>query len=150
VKILNDGNPPWSEVLAHFGVKGMRWGQRKAKVGPNGKPMPTRKQLRAMDKKTKARWKAEDQKAVTKDNAEILAARGRVGQAHANIRAAQKKYKTDKKMVGKLAAREILGKTTQKDYDTLNTANRITSRERTGLVIAALTIGAAEGALKAF
>ena len=146
--ILNDGNPPWSEVLAHFGIKGMRWGQRKAKTGPNGKPMPTRKQLRGMDKAARAKQKAADRKEIDKDDQSIRDARSRVGQAHANIRAAKKKYKGDKKMIGKVAARSILEKTTQKDFDTLNNANRITSRERTGLVIAAITVGALEGATK--
>lgn len=146
--ILNDGNPPWSEVLAHFGIKGMRWGQRSAKTGPGGKPMPTRKQLRGMNKVVRSKQKAADKKAIAKDDQSIHDARARVGQATANIHAAKKKYKGDKKMIGKVAARSILEKTTQKDFDTINTANRITSRERTGLVIAAITVGALEGATR--
>ena len=133
--ILNDGNPPWSEVLAHFGIKGMRWGQRS-------------KQLRGMNKVARSKQKAADKKAIAKDDQSIHDARARVGQATANIHAAKKKYKGDKKMIGKVAARSILEKTTQKDFDTINTANRITSRERTGLVIAAITVGALEGATR--
>jgi hypothetical protein len=31
VKIVNNVNPPLAEVLAHHGVKGMHWGERKKK-----------------------------------------------------------------------------------------------------------------------
>ena len=44
MRILNEVNPPLEDALAHFGVKGMRWGQRKAQESTGG---GTRKATRA-------------------------------------------------------------------------------------------------------
>jgi hypothetical protein len=134
VKILGADKPPLVE-LSHFGVKGMHWGTRKSSTTSGSPPPPTRKQLRGMNKAARARQNVERKQNIASDDAEIRDARSRVGEAYSNIRAAKQKFKKDKQMVGRVTAREILNKTTQKDYDILAKADEQTHHEAIGSLI---------------
>lgn len=136
MKILGASKPSLAD-LAHFGVKGMHWGVRRSSPSGGGSAPPTRKQRRAMDKAALARQKTERKTAISVNDAEIRGARARVGEAHANIQAAKAKFKDNKRMLGKVTAREILDKTTQKDYETLSRAADQTHHEAIGGLLGA-------------
>lgn len=88
--------------LAHYGVKGMRWGRRKAQDS-SGPRTPTRKELKKMDR--------------TNRDADIDAARERVAKAEAAGDKNIEKYDRDKKLIGKYAAEQALKKAESKLYD---------------------------------
>lgn len=148
MKTLTGEKPSLREALEHFGVMGMHWGSRKGASRGTGKPMPTRKQRRQMDKTARARQKGAAKAADKQNDAEIQAARARVAESYAHIRAAKKKYKTNKKQLGKVTAREIMDKTTQKDYNTLAKADERTHKERVAFVIGAVASVAVSSALR--
>lgn len=115
---------PSLQDLAHFGVKGMRWGQRMAERRTQ------RRTLRALDKKNR---KADN---VTR-NAEIDAARSRYNKnARKDYKAAKAQYKTERKVIGKYAARKKFEAVKQKNMSDYEIANQVKSgAETVGAII---------------
>ena len=110
---------PSLQDLAHFGVKGMRWGERMAARRTQ------RRSLRALDKKNKK----EDNVAR---NAEIDAARTRYRtSARKNYKSAKAQYKTDKTTIGKYAARKKFNAVKQKNMDDHEIASQVKSGAET-------------------
>lgn len=115
---------PSLDDLAHFGVKGMKWGQRMAARRTQ------RRTLRALDKKNR---KADN----VARNAEIDAARARYNKnARKDFKAAKATFKTEKKTIGKYAARKNLEKVKQKNMTDFEIANQVKSgAETVGAII---------------
>ena len=115
---------PSLQDLAHFGVKGMRWGQRMAERRTQ------RRTLRALDKKNR---KADN---VTR-NAEIDAARSRYNKnARKDYKSAKAQYKTERKVIGKYAARKKFEAVKQKNMSDYEIANQVKSgAETVGAII---------------
>lgn len=81
--------------LAHYGVKGMKWGERRAHT----------KNMRGLDK-------AERKKNREQHTDEVDGARARIksGEAKQTYKAAKVQYKKDREVIGKVAARKALVK----------------------------------------
>ena len=116
------------DFLEHAGVKGMKWGKRKAespKLGPDGNPAKTRSELRDMDKASR---KNDVAAAIAKRKAtnaeidgEIDAARNRQksGANKAMLKDAKTQYKIDRAVIGKREAKKALAEVrnkTETDY----------------------------------
>jgi hypothetical protein len=103
-----------SDFLEHYGVLGMKWGVRKAKsgpkMGPDGKPQKTRKELRSLNKESRNKDRAERQAKVDERDNQIDAARARLnsGANRDKLKAAKAKFKIDKKTKGRRAAAKSL------------------------------------------
>lgn len=121
------------DFLEHHGVKGMRWGKRKS-AG-----MPSRGELREMNKVARVKVKAEKKKkAVAADN-EILNARAGAKGAKAELKSARQEYRTQKQQIGRVAARDIYNKRAEKPLSTLTKASERT-RQEVGVDLAVLVI----------
>lgn len=141
------------EFLEHFGVKGMRWGHSKGsssapKLGPDGKPAKTRKELRGLNK-------ASRQAETDKWNSDIDDARSRTeGKANrvANkkmLKDAKTQFKVDKKVIGSREARKALASVREKHANDLAVAARAkTGRETVNSVISTLAVGILVNGLK--
>lgn len=90
------------DFLAHFGVKGMKWGQRKE----------ARVRNRQLNKASRKKDKSEHAD-------EVQSARDHVnsGQSKANLKQANKDYKADKVRVGSREARKILAEKRDAEYE---------------------------------
>ena len=94
------------EFLAHYGVPGMKWGQRRAHA----------KEMRSLDKASKKKDKAE-----RSDKIDAARDRFRSGQARAEYKQAKAEYKAQKNVIGKREAKKILNEVKEKnlaDYET--------------------------------
>jgi hypothetical protein len=144
------------DFLAHFGVRGMRWGvrkdrgnrdeifrQRAAEKKANG--MPTRSALRAKNKiargENRAAAKIARDKAVAAADAKINAARDQLNIDAANYNTARKQYKTDKQEMGRVAAKRALNDARDQFNKTWDTASELTYKEQQ--IATAVDIGAA-------
>lgn len=119
------------DFLEHFGVKGMRWGHRKApSSSSDGPAAPTRKELRGMNKVARAGQRADaKQKAVDNDNA-IKEARARRKDNYNELKTAKKQYKNDKKQIGRVAAKQVLRQNQEKPLKDLEKASELTRKEQ--------------------
>lgn len=81
------------DALAHFGVKGMKWGVRNEH----------RSQMRALNKESRAR-----DKAARKDAIETARARIATGQSRKELKTAKEQYKRDKNVIGSREAKKTL------------------------------------------
>jgi len=139
MNLQEDTKPSLDDALAHFGVKGMRWGVRKAaEPTGGGSSGPSRRELRTMDKQAKAKDRAAR-------NAEIDAARERYATtARKNYLDARAQYKVEKKTIGKYEARKKLDAVKQKNLDDYEAAQQIKSGKETALyvlgVVGAVTV----------
>ena len=111
------------DFIAHFGVKGMKWGVTKGDSGSSssssssGGSVKTRKELRGLDKASRKNDKVAR-------NASIDAARDRVkNTASGELKAAKAAYKAERMVIGKREARKALNKVRDdqlKDYKLAN------------------------------
>lgn len=104
------------DVLMHFGVKGMRWGHRRAEgeLSPRQKNRELNKQF-ARDESARIIAKSKTEKNP------VLAARARVytGANHTRLKTAKEEYKKEKPQVGSKEARkklDVVKRETLADY----------------------------------
>lgn len=129
------------QELKHYGVPGMRWGKRKGPTSSSDAPGnsgPNRRDLKALDKQTKARQKAERNEVIDKARAEYN------DNARKNYLDAKAQYKTDKAIIGKRAAKEAFDKVKMKNMLDAEVASQAKSGKET---VNALLISAALGAV---
>ena len=118
--------PTRDEALAHFGIKGMHWGTRKAPSSA-----PTNRQLNKASR-------AADRAARDK---EIDAARQRFNtQSRAKFLKAKAQFQEDKKTIGSRAARQKFNAVKQKNIDDAEIANMAKSGKETTKAVLA-TVG---------
>ena len=98
-------------VLAHFGVKGMKWGVRRAASA-----------VATGAKKVKV--------AVEDRDREIEEARKALPGERANLKEAKKQFKTDKQELGRKEARSLLKERGKAYYETRQKAWKDTSYEK--------------------
>lgn len=118
-------------VLVHYGVKGMRWGERRAH----------RKAMKALNKASVAKDKAEFNRQV--DAARARVAGGKTDRAYASAKA---KYKHDKNVIGKREAKKALHAAREKRHNDIMMAQqtkfgRETTHAMLGIGILAVTVG---------
>lgn len=120
------------KALAHFGVKGMKWGVRNN--GSSGSSAPSRKELRGMNKvarkENRVIKKEKARKAVEDRDNEIKAARDALSKERSNYKAAKATYKVEKKQIGRVAAKRSLHEAGERLWDTRQTASQKTAREQ--------------------
>mgnify|MGYP001247275042 CR=1 FL=1 len=119
------------DFLAHYGVKGMRWGVRKNRgnrdevfraraAEKKADGMPTRRALRAKNKiarsENRAANRAAEKARIEAADARILAARDQLKQDAANYKTAKAQYKIDKQTQGRVAAKRALNEV-RAEYD---------------------------------
>jgi hypothetical protein len=115
---------PVDEYLAHYGVKGMRWGKRSASSSDSsGTPKKSRKELRVLDKAERARKNKEQ-------DSKIEDARNNLHKEAQAYTTAKKKYDVDRKVIGKEAAEKALIDANDKYVSSFNTAMMSTTKER--------------------
>lgn len=113
--------------LEHYGVKGMRWGKRSSSSSSSdSKSGKSRKELRALDR---ANRKSERAAARKEWDDNIENARNRVDDDARKYNEAKKQYKTDKKEIGKVAAKKILKEHEDQFVNSWNTATLSTTKE---------------------
>lgn len=133
--------PPLGEVLAHHGVKGMRWGVVR-------KNLAERSAVRAQNKQLNKESKARDTAAR---DAEIEAARQRYATtARANYLKAKEQYKVDKQTIGSREARKKLDAVKDKNFNDYQIAQQSKSGKETTLavlgIVGAIALTAIAGA----
>lgn len=117
--------------LAHYGVKGMKWGQRKQrKLTPDGRERATFRERRAMDKSTRERQIRDREAAAAKRDQDIKDARGRAKQNRAELKAAKKQFKSDRLVVGRVRAEELLEQNSKRAMNDIKTASDFTRNEK--------------------
>lgn len=112
--------------LEHYGVKGMRWGQRRVHTA----------NMKALDKAEKQKDREKQEKDVTKARAKIKS-----GEVKSQLKGAKSQYKADRETIGKIAARKTLNKVRDKQYDTINKANEYKNGKEAAIAVALITGG---------
>lgn len=111
------------EFLEHHGVKGMKWGVRRAHA----------KEMRSLNKASRKKDREEN-------NSKIDAARERIrsGQAKSDYKAAKAQYKADKHVIGSREAKKALNKVKEKNYEDYQKSSELKSgKEKAGYALAA-------------
>lgn len=137
---MDYNDKPSLEELAHFGVKGMRWGHRNAKETSGGGGAASKPSNRQLNKEFR-------KKENEKRNSEIDAARSRYNSsARDSYLKAKAQYKTDKKTIGTAAARARFNAVKNKNVEDFNIGNQAKSGKETTVavlsVVGAVTISA--------
>lgn len=115
--VLAQSSTSVDEFLEHYGVPGMKWGQRKASAINRNRQLN-----KASRKKDKATFKSNVSKAKETHAKEVDKARTYVnsGKAKADWKAAKAQYKKDKVEIGSREARKIKAKAAKKRIDAIN------------------------------
>jgi hypothetical protein len=128
------------DFLEHFGKKGMKWGKRSSSSSSSS-PTKTRGELRELNKvarsENKAKAKSDRAKEDKAHDDKVNKARDGFHKDAANLDKAQQKYKADKKVIGKVAAKRALKEAEDKYIDSFNTATLSTTKEAHKQMIAA-------------
>lgn len=121
--------------LEHYGVKGMKWGKRRGSsesdTSSGGKK--SRKELRSLDRTARKEAKAKARKEWDDD---INTARNELDGKAQKLNEAQKEYKQNKAVIGKVAAKHILRDVEDDFISTWNTASLQTTKEAQASLIA--------------
>lgn len=116
------------EFLAHYGVPGMKWGQRRAHAA----------NMRSLDKAEKRKDREKQAKDVTAARAKLKS-----GELKARTKEAKAQYKADREVIGKVAARKVLQKTYDKNIKVIEKANEYKNGKEVALSVAAAVAGVA-------
>ena len=112
-------------VLQHYGVMGMRWGKHTAATAAGTPVAKSRKELKALDKQSKAKDTAARDKAID-------SARARYKEnARKDYKAAKAQYKIDKMVIGKNEARKAFNQVKAKNIRDADLANQAKSGKET-------------------
>ncbi|UYL88206.1 hypothetical protein SEA_LILHUDDY_11 [Arthrobacter phage LilHuddy] len=138
--------------LEHYGVKGMRWGKRQSSSDSSSSSSgKSRSELRALNKAARAKGREERKAAAQKERDDydnkIESARNRVDDDARKYNEAKQQYKTDKKTIGKVAAKQILKKHEDQFIDSWNTATLATTKEAQAQMIAGVGLLALSAAV---
>lgn len=139
---MDYNDKPNLDELAHFGVKGMRWGHRKPQDtsggGAGSAPPKSNRQLNKEFRKD----------ANAKRDAEIETARANYNQnARQRYLSAKAQYKQDKKTIGSAAARAKFNEVKQQNIDEHAVASQAKSGKETTIAVLGLIGGVALVAL---
>jgi hypothetical protein len=106
--------------LEHFGVAGMKWGQRRA-------------QNRALNRASRQRDREKQFKEVTRARQNIKS-----GKTKADFKKAKSQFKQDKVNLGSREARKILNKAKEKRISEISKSNEAKNRKEAALMLAAV------------
>lgn len=98
----------YEDYLEHYGVKGMKWGQRRAQ---------NRELNRASRTADREKKKVETAAFNKERNKAVLKARGRADKNKLDVAKAKLEYKSNKATMGSREAKKILNKVKEKRYD---------------------------------
>lgn len=136
---MSFNDKPALDELAHFGVKGMKWGHHKAQPTGGGGEAP--KSGRQLNKEFRKEQNA-------KRNSEIDAARERYNaSARTNYLTAKAQYKADKKTIGSAAARAKFNEVKRKNMEDYAVANQAKSGKETTVAVLGIVGAVALSAL---
>lgn len=127
-------DPEVEDFLAHFGVKGMKWGKRKSSSSSDGESA-SRSELRSLNKASKAKDKAARDKEI--DEARSRYETG----ARDKYKAAKAQYQIDKATIGKREAAKAFNKVKDENLADYNAANQAKSGKETAMLVLS-TVGA--------
>jgi hypothetical protein len=146
--MINKQSDAADGILAHHGVKGMKWGQHKAAGSAPSGSAPESKTKRAVNAVSTAINKKVDEttardNAIYKARENHEAERAKYKQAKLNYKVDKAQYRIDKKEKGRAQAKAILnehGKTKliearKRLTDNINKANEETSQEKLTRII---------------
>jgi hypothetical protein len=123
------------DFLAHYGVKGMKWGVRKSTSG---------KSRRQLNKESRQKDRAKLDRDIDRARARVntnrkYALTDKGSKSHSDYKKAKAQYKKDKAELGSREARKILNKAKEKRYKDVQLSNTAKSgRETTIAVLAAV------------
>lgn len=98
------------DFLAHYGVKGMKWGERRA----HGKAM------RGLDRESKEKDKVKRRRTIDKARERVQSGEGKQA-----VKDAKQQYKADKNVVGKREAKKVLNKAREKYAKDVETSKQL-------------------------
>lgn len=131
MKIANEQKPSLEDALAHFGVKGQKWGVRRARNRQLNRA--SRQRDRATAKRTRAA-------SLSRHNKSIDEARARLksGQTKTELKTAKATFKTDKQAIGSREARKKLNKARDKAQNDRIVAGQIRNGKEATIAVLAV------------
>jgi hypothetical protein len=138
MKTLVGQDKPDLDSLAHFGVKGMKWGHHQAQPTSGGSgsggPAPlTRKQNRELNKASRKQDNADRNAAIDKARERFSS-----GQARQDYLNAKAQYKVDKKTIGTREARKKFNVVKEKNMTDGEIAQQAKSGKETATAVLAV------------
>lgn len=132
--MIDEMNPEVDEFLAHFGVKGMKWGKRNSSSSSEG-GTSSRSELRSLNKASKAKDRADRDKGIDEARARYESG------ARDKYKAAKAQYQIDKATIGKREAAKAFNKVKDENLADYNAANQAKSGKETTMLVLS-TVGA--------